>query len=549
MNTYLEEKVRGALKRLGIVDVGVVIEFPGELSHGDFATNAALVAAQIAGISPKELAVKIVEELGTLDHVSSIDIAGPGFINFTLSRDYFVQTVLSIDESWGRNKKPKVPARKVAVEYTSPNLFKPLHIGNLMANIVGETISRLIEWNGDEVRRVNYPSDIGLTVAKGVWGVLTNKYDPSNITEWGLAYRDGSTAYEDNAEAKKEIDAINKKLYEGDPELTAIREKGIATSLARIRELCRILGTKFDLEFFESEVGETGRAVVRENIGNIFEESDKAIIFPGEKYGLHTRVFVNSLGLPTYEAKDLALSKLKYDTFPFDQSIVVTGGEQKEYFKVIIKAIELVYPVLQGKLSHIGIGFLTLTTGKMSSRKGNVLTGESVLEGVRNETLAIMNARDFSGDKEKTADQIAVAAIKYSVLKQKTGKNIIFNQKASLSFEGDSGPYLQYSYTRAMSVLLKSEIVSEPIPTGDIPVIERVLPRFPQVVERATREFEPHYITTYLTEIASAFNSWYAQEKILGSEHEAYKLKLTEAFATTMKNGLWLLGIETPKQM
>lgn len=547
MQAFLKEKVVEALSALDIDGVNPIIEYPGDLSHGDFATNAALAAAKAAGMNPRELAAQLVEKLGDIENIEKIDIAGPGFINFHLMRGYFADVVNNVDEHWG--KGGFLSGKKFAVEYTSPNLFKPLHIGNLMANIVGETISRLVEWSGAEVKRMNYPSDIGLTVAKGVWGVMNKGYNPEDINDLGAAYRDGNTAYEEDENAKKEIDEINKKIYEGDTDLNTIRKKGIETSLARIRELCTILGTKFDYEFFESETGAVGRDIVEKHIGDAFENSDGAIVFPGEKYGLHTRVFINSLGLPTYEAKDLALSKMKFDAYPFDTAIIVTGTEQKEYFKVLFKAVGLVFSELEGKFVHIGNGFLTLTTGKMSSRKGNVLTGESVLDDVRTSALDVMEGRDLA-DEETIANQVAVAAIKYSVLKQATGKNVVFDKETSLSFEGDSGPYLQYSCARAKSILEKAGSEGSTDKTTDKTTeFERLLPRFPHVIERAGEEYEPHYVTTYLTELASSFNSWYAQEKIIGSPDEAYKLALTRAFAQTMKNGLWLLGIEAPEKM
>lgn len=544
------DRIRTALRQaahaLGI-ESEPVLEFPADIEHGDFATSLALAGAKVTGMKPLDLAQKIVSALGSIEGVAKIEIAGPGFINFTLSRDHIASVIESIDDSWGKGTYAK--DERTLIEYTSPNLFKPLHIGNLMANIVGESVSRLIEWGSANVKRVNYPSDIGLTVAKGVWGVLTKGYDPRNINELGLAYRDGSTAYEEDEEAKKEIDSINKRLYEGDPEVTPIREAGIETSLARIREICALLGTRFDIEIFESQAGEMGRDLVRENVGPIFKESDGAIIFPGEEYGLHTRVFVNSLGLPTYEAKDLALAKLKFDIVPFDRSITVTGAEQKEYFRVLIKAIELVFPQMAGKIVHIGNGFLSLTTGKMSSRKGNVLTGESVLEGVRERVLAIMQERHAGEDNSVIANQVAVAAIKYAVLKQRTGKNIIFDQEASLSFDGDSGPYLQYSYVRAKRVLEKAPSEGAGSAPSEATALERLIARFPAIVERAAIEYEPHYITNYLVDLASRFNSWYAAERIIGSPHEAYHLAVTRAFATTMKNGLWLIGIEAPERM
>jgi len=558
MHDVLKRHVAEALETAGITAGDFAVEFPADLAHGDYSTNVALVAAKGAGKSPREIAEVLVAALeGKIDGVERIEIAGPGFVNFYLSPGAVAAGVgIASDagSAWGADADRN--DELVMVEYTSPNLFKPLHIGNLMSNIVGETLARLTKARGADVLRVNYPSDIGLTVAKGVWGLQKGGYNPDDIADLGLAYRDGSTAYEENAEAKAEIDVINKKLYAGDADLNELRERGIATSKRHLAEICKTLGTEFDLEFFESQSGPVGYDIVRSRVGDVFEESDGAVIFRGEQYGLHTRVFINSADLPTYEAKDIGLMQLKRDAAPFDQSLTITAVEQNEYFKVLIKAAELVFPELVGKVAHVGYGFLTLPTGKMSSRKGNVITGESLIEDMREKALEKMKERELSDDeKREVADMVAVAAIKYGVLKQATGKNIVFDPEQSLSFEGDSGPYLQYTHVRAGAVLRKAEsegVAPSAASAPDTPSdLARHLVRFPEIVARAEREREPHHLTTYLTEIASLFNSFYAAEQIVNKEdpQSPYKVALTAAVATTLKNGLHLLGIKTPEKM
>jgi arginyl-tRNA synthetase len=382
---------------------------------------------------------------------------------------------------------------------------------------------------------------------------MTEHLDPKKIEDLGKAYVIGATAYEDNPKAKEEIDGINKKLYAGDLSLKEMYDTGRKTSLDRFEDLYKILGTRFDHYFFESETVALGKKLVQDGISRgILEKSDGAIIYRGEKHGLHTRVFITSQGTPTYEAKELGLVELKREQFPFDLAVTTIAVEQDGYFKVVEAAIAEFWPELKGRYIHVSHGMMQLAGGKMSSRKGNVVTGESLIEDMRNEARAKMADRELA-DKECVVDAVAVAAIKYSVLKQGTGKNIVFDPKESLSFEGDSGPYLQYSYVRARSVLEraesgKSKVESQKIPES-IPVFERLLPRFPDVVLRAAKEYEPHYVTTYLTELAGAFNSWYAGDKILGSSDEAYKLMLVRAFAHTMHNGLWLLGIQAPEKM
>jgi len=553
----LQRVLEGIVGGLG-ANVSINVEYPPEGTDADYASNAALAAAKELGKPPKEVAEDIKKglEAAQLPFVKEVSVAGPGFVNITLARGFFAQAIaraISEGEEWGRNANRE--GDKVMVEYTSPNLFKPLHVGNLMSNIIGESVARLIEAIGADVSRANYASDIGLSVAKGVWGLCNGSYDPKDISQLGKAYQEGAAAYEDNPEAMTAIDVINKALYEGsDAELSGLREQGIKTSLHHLMGLCHALGTeKFDVEIFESQSGPIGRDIVKEHISDgIFEESDGAIIFKGEKYGLHTRVFINSAGLPTYEAKDIGLVKLKVDAYPFDQSITVTGHEQKEYFKVVIKAIEAVFPKLRDKLLHIPYGLLNLPSGKMSSRKGNIITGESLLEDLEVRIEEKSKEREHKIPAE-TNKMVAVAAIKYIILKQGTGKDVIFDPEKSLSLEGDSGPYLQYAHVRAASILRKAaaeNIQADTSTPSELSHVERLLIRFPEIVERAASLYEPHYVAQYLTELSSAFNSWYTSTKVLdGTPEAAYKLALVDATRQTLKNGLYLLGIKAPEEM
>jgi arginyl-tRNA synthetase len=559
MEATLRTAINEAIKTLGLPEVKFAIEHPAELAHGDYACNVAMVLAKSAGKAPRVLADEIMTALeGRLPAVKKMEIAGPGFLNFYLSGDFFVEAldkVMAEGDKWGSNNSGQ--GEVVLVEYTSPNLFKPLHIGNLVGNIIGESLTRLFEFSGAEVKRLNYPSDIGPVVAKAVWGLRKTGGDATDILALGEAYRVGNEAYESDEVLKAEIDAINQTLYAGtDGELNALRDAGIKTSRERLAAICARLGTAFDAEIFESEVGALGVEVVKQHLGDIFVESDGALVYPGEKVGLHTRVFVNSKGLPTYEAKDLGNFTKKNEFFPnWTTSLVVTGNEQTEYFKVLYAALREVFSIPEEKkLEHIGTGFLTLTTGKMSSRKGNVLTGESLLEDMEEEARE-KAAEARTSDIEKLTSQVAVAALKYQILRQATGTNIVFDKEKALSFEGDSGPYLQYTYARIGSVAKKAMdlgIVPSTAVAPAVPYeIERTLYRFPEVVEEALSERSPHKVTTYITELAGAFNTFYGQEKIADASDNlaSYKLALALAVQKTIKNGLWLLGVEAPEEM
>lgn len=514
MKGRIEQALREALGS----DVAFVVERPRSMAHGDYATNAALVAK----LDAQELADKL-----HIDGVEKIEVVGK-FINFFLTHEVLAPKAPEI---------PKPHAGKVVlVEYTSPNLFKPLHIGNLIGNILGESIARLYEATGADVKRLNYPSDIGLTIAKGVWGLQKQALDPGDIVQLGQAYVAGNEAYESGA-AKDEIDAINKALYEdSNPEWSDLRRKGIATSLTHLHELCARLGTSgFDKEFFESQSGPLGQAIVKENVGKVFEVSEGATIYQGE----HTRVFLNSQGLPTYEAKEVGLFELKSDAYPdFDVSVTVTGKEQTDFFRVVFDAIRKLFPdKTAGKvLKHIPTSFLKLTTGKMSSRLGNTISGESLLADL---TAAARERED-----------VAVGALKYAILKSGSNRDIIFDPEKSLSLEGDSGPYVQYALVRARSLLRKAKdaaVVDTEPAVGDV---ERLLIHFPEAVARAARDMEPHHVTTYLTELAGAFNHWYATERMIDEGKVAKHTRaLVEAVEQTMSQGLHVLGIPAPEEM
>jgi arginyl-tRNA synthetase len=542
----IQQALSDALQENGvfIAPQDVPLEFPAELSHGDYASGVALKAAKGASLNPRDLAQKLVETIVSIDGVSKIEIAGPGFINFHLAPPALADSIKTAIETdmWGANSD--LAGKKILVEYTDPNPFKEFHIGHLMSNAIGESISRLLQFSGAEVKRANYQGDVGPHVAKAIWGKMQKPE-----LAWGAAYAYGSQQYETN---KEEIDTINAKVYDrSDAQINPLYDAGRKESLEHFEQLYGILGTKFDFYFFESETAPKGTEIVKAH-PEVFEQSDGAVVYKGEQDGLHTRVFITSKGLPTYEAKDLGLAELKTEKWPFDISVTVTAQEQADYFAVVLAAMKKVLPEIAAKIQHVSHGMMRLTSGKMSSRSGDVITGESLLNDLI-EQAKIRAAESRADDKEKLAQDVAVAAIKYQILKQASGKDIIFEKERALSLEGDSGPYLQYAHARTRAILEKAK-EQNVAPQIDVNVapneLSRLLHRFPEIVERAAELYEPHILTTYLLEIASAFNSWYANEQILdGTSAAAQKVALTAAVARTLKNGLWILGIPAPEKM
>ncbi len=565
----IKASINKALQNLGIQAGAIVLEHPADLNNGDYSTNVAMAYAKQAGMNPRELAEKIVEILRQDQgefHVREIQVAGAGFINFYLSREFFTNAIgeiLNKGSEWGKSEISK--GKKIMVEYTDPNPFKPFHIGHLMTNAIGESVARIVEFSGATTVRANYQGDVGMHVAKAIYGMYkagspaNESASASVLAQYiGDCYAQGSDAYDNDENAKKEIEALNKKVYDrSDVEVNKIYDWGREVTLEAFEEIYKILGTKFVHYFFESVMAPIGEKIVRDNIPNVFEESDGAIVFKAENYDpkLHTRVFITSLGIPLYETKEIGLTITKFEKEQdLDLSIVVTAIEQGEYMKVVAKAISLIHPEYEARMKHITHGMMRLTSGKMSSRKGNIITGESLLHDSIDTVYEKMTERELSDEEKKNiAEVVGVSALKYSILRSSLGSDIIYDSEKSISFEGDSGPYLQYTAVRANAILGKAGLNNFDTHNSpaEVTVLEKMLYQFPEVVVRAYTELEPHHIATYATELASSFNSFYGNTHILNDENEykAYHLALVSAFHTTMQNALYLLGIQTPNKM
>ncbi len=518
------------------------------IGRGDLAIRRPLLAfgdyAVFGGAEAEDLVVKLRQELG--DAAAKVEVAN-GFVNITLSNAAIAFAIAGANakgNEWGRGTASA--GQRVMIEYSNPNAFKELHVGHLVGTIVGEALSRLIENEGATVARDTFGGDVGPNVAKALWGLKRSGItEPMNAAELGKAYAEGAKAYEEDVEAKAEIDALNQALYAGtDQGLMDLWHRGREVSMEEFRRIWKLLGTHFDYEFFDSDTVENGIRLVRDGLEKgIFEKSDGAVIYDGEGKGVHTMVFITSHDTPTYEAKDIGLAFLREERWPSDEVIIITGNEQAGRFKTVLAALAELAPLIAKKTTHVTTGFLKLASGKMSSREGNIITVADFITDI------VEKAMEKNPDL-LIAQQVAIGAIKYMVLRQSPGQDIIFDPEKSLSLEGDSGPYLQYALVRAKKILTYGATGDGGTETPPVPYnIERLIIHFPEVVARATRMRSPSTLVTYLTELAGEWNSFYASEQVLGSPEEAYKQRVARAFANTMSNGLTLLGIPTPERM
>ncbi|MEK7615938.1 MAG: arginine--tRNA ligase [Patescibacteria group bacterium] len=479
----------------------------------EFGDYAVFVGKEAQALSEKLKAQSIPE-------IEKIEVKGQ-YINFFLSSAY-VQQQLYSDFAFD----PYLKDKTIIVEYTDPNPFKLFHIGHLMSNAIGESIARLYEASGAKVIRVTWQGDVGMHIAKAVWA--------------DGDYAAGAKAFDEDPKAKQEIEAINKKIYDrSDLEINKRYDEGRKASLEYFEKEYERLGSKFDRYFFESEEGPKGLALVKAH-PEVFVPSEGAIVFHGE----HTRVFVNSQGLPTYEAKELGLNQEKFKLYHPDLSVIVTGNEIKEYFHVLMEAMKLVMPDVAEKTRHVPHGMLRLPTGKMSSRTGDVITADELIEEVREKTKS---------------EEVATGAIKYAILKQGIGNDIIFDREKSIAVHGDTGVYLQYTYARLISILTKSGISNFQFPISneflneknELNIIKHLI-EFPDAVREATERIAPNIMALYCYELANLANRYYEEVRILDDINEDRKqarLVLVRTVADILKRGLGLLGIAAPERI
>lgn len=566
ISDILTQSIQKAAKSLGLPDSDIELEHPSNKEHGDFSTNCALVLhsknTEAAG-SPRELAQELVSQLtkDTLlkEYVSNIEIAGPGFINFYLTTDYLTKQA----EAFSNGTYDVEPYylgehKKVIFEYAHFNTHKAVHIGHIRNIALGESLSRIYEALGNDVVRLSYGGDVGMHIAKCLYGLKMLNKSPKTLDEktklLAKAYAVGNNAYEDDKEAREEIIQINKAIYAKEPE---VRKKWLETkewSLEQFEEIYDRMHTAFDRAYYESEVYERGLELSQEALDKgILKKSDGAVVFDGEQYSIHTRVFITSEGNPTYEGKELGIAEIETTKYgSIDKIIHVVAPEQASFFDVTFKVEELMNPKrYKNKQYHFAYGYVRLTSGKMSSRKGTIVMGQWLLDEVKKRVLNEFDTSDVA------AETIAVGAVKYSMLKIDPKQEIAFDIDQSIALDGNSGPYLQYTYARAQSVLSKADSKKQQVVvknyafnTHELSLI-RMLYKYPEVVHEAGKSLSPNIVCNFLFDLSQTFNLFYQKAPILKAEdnQKTMRLLLTKATATVLHEGLDLLGIKTLERM
>lgn len=546
MKQELEQHIAALVQELFATDVQVDLTRPDE-QFGDYTTNIALQLAGKLGKNPHEIATTLQERLKQDERCAAVDVAGPGFLNIRLTEIGLTQGASLVVPAVRGNQT-------IVIETNNPNPFKAMHIGHAFNAIIADTIANLIDASGAHTYRVSYHGDVGLHVGKSMFSLL--KYvqgDPAKLNEipdaernsfMSRMYAEGALAYKEDAGAKSAIDELAKQSFTRQERVYAqVYDTCKAWSFEQIDAIVQRLGNKPIVQrFLESDADERGVPIVKRNVPNVFQESEGALVFPGSKYGSFDNVYVNSRGLGLYGARDLGLMQLKNEQYHPGKSYIVTAEEQKDYFKGVIAAAGLCMPELAGVTVNISTGTVKLTTGKMSSRTGDVVEIAWLFDQVAH---AI---RVRGGDP---TDNVIAGALRYQFLKVRIGSDVVFDVEDAVSLQGNSGPYLQYAYARAKSVLEKSTMQPAELTglTADERSLLRKITEYSEIVERAVTELMPHHICTYLYELAQKFNQFYEHNRVVGDEREAVRTKLVQTYADTLKHGLELLGINAPEHM
>jgi arginyl-tRNA synthetase len=560
-----------------------------------FGTNACFQAAAMEARSGMEVNVKqraqdiasmLVEDLQGLSGFAHLE-AESGYLNLYIEPAAYARrvtsTVLSQAKDFGRGE---AKSERVMVEYAQPNTHHSFHIGHARNAMLGESLSRIVDFAGFETIRSSYPGDIGLGVITCMWAYqkFYKDQEPEGIHERGqwLAkiYTEGTslvTPQEDETEDEKAIreahDAERREMYKqwdaGETKVRELWRKTRQWSLDEFDEILDLLGIEMDVFFFESEVDEPAKEIVNELIqlgiaederpaGPVLVKIDERLGLDKEKY--RTSVILRSDGTTLYSTKDLALAKEKFEKYRVDRSVYVVDVRQSLHFQQVFKILELWGFTQAAKCHHLAYGFVTLPEGAMSARRGNVILFMDVLDEARRRVLEIIAEKnpDLPDDiRGEIAQIVGLGALTYSMLAVDNNKDIVFEWESALSFDGQSAPYIQNAHVRANSILNKVDGIPQDasfdyvLDTSEVELIE-LISQFPATVQKSALDYKPLHMATYAFELARAFHNFYHKVRVLQAEDDLIKearLLITAASRQTLANALYLLGIKAPDRM
>ncbi len=566
--------------------LGFDLEATGNTAFGDYTANVVLQGKgqEVKGKSPREYATDKVTKLQgdkeLAKFVDRIEVAGPGFINFWLKTDVLIKNLAEINKEKEEFGKSKTNTGKLAiVEYSSANIAKPFTIGHLRSTIIGDAVANLLEITGWEVLRDNHLGDWGTQFGKQIaaikyWGNIDKISESENpVKELVNLYVKFHEEAQKDSSLEDEAREWFAKLENGDSQAREIWQKCIEWSFKEFDRIYSILGIKFSNEFqngrglsesyFENRMTPVIEELKSTGLLTEGKEGAQLVFFKNEKYP--PAMILKKDGSSLYHTRDLATDKYRKEKYNPDLVINEVGLEQKLYFEQLFEMEYMLGWFKPGQRVHLGHGLVRFKDGKMSTRKGNVIWMEDVLNEAR------QRAEKLGSESTDLAKTVAIGALKYNDLKRDPKTEIVFDWNEILNMEGNSGPYLQYTVARCNSVILKAnnpitqstnkQINNRPDKLAAVikndnwmmsdqeQAVLRLLVHFSEVVEASALNYSPNLLCNYLYDLAQKFNTFYNADKIIGSDNEDFRLALTIGTAQILKNGLKLLGIESPDKM
>lgn len=526
-------------------EIGTLIEIPPSDSLGDYAFPCFILAEKLKK-NPNEISQEITKKLKPGKEIEKIEPVGP-YINFFVNKKALAEQIIKINQSYGEKKEKE----KILLEHTSVNPNASPHVGRTRNSLIGDSIKRILEFSGFKVETHYYINDVSKQVA-----MLALVFKPTdNFNDLLKKYIEISKKIEKNPEIEKKVFELLHKFEHKDKKTLALFKQIVDIAVKGQKNIFSELGIEFDYFDYESRYLESAKKVLKEleKTGRLFEDKEGRLVLqqkgtPVEK-SMRSPVLVltrqDKTGL--YPLRDLAYT---IDKGKKGRNIIVLGEDQKLYFEQLKQALILLKKTFPQPVFYSFV--LLQGKGKMSTRRGELVLLEDFLSEALKKAKLEISKRKTKGDARK----IAIAAIKYSMLRNENNKNITFSWDSALNFEGDSGPYLLYSYARASSILKKAKIKSKKSGKIKIPELEKAeinlikeMSKFPETLEKASQQLNPSLIANYSFHLAQIFNEFYHSCPVLNSEKEIFRLKLVQAFRIVMKNSLSLLGIEAIEEM
>lgn len=545
-----------------------LIEKPPDRKFGDFSLPCFVLCKK--GEKANEKAKALGGKLKKPKGITKIEVVGP-YINFFIDEtsltEKCIKKILKEKENYG---KRNIGANKrVMVEYSAPNANKPLHLGHLRNDCIGMAISNLFEFNGYKVIRANLVNDRGIHICQAM---LAYKKFGKNLTPKqagvkgdkfvGDFYVKFNEKVKENPALKDEAMEMLKKWEERDKETIKLWKKMRSWVLDGFKQTYKKFGSRFDYIFFESDYYDKARPLIEQGLKKgVFEKTKEgAIIARLKKYGLPDKTVLRADGTSIYITNDLALTKHKQEAFHLDKSIFCVASEQDLYFKQLFKILELLGFSWAKNCEHLSYGLVFLPEGKMKSREGKIIDADDLIASIQGLAEKEVKKRFKNLSKteiEKRAEAIALAAIKFAMLRIDHRKNFTFVPEQSISFEGESGPYLQYTYARAKSILRKAgkktfkKVDFSNLSEKREKELVKMLASYPGLVETALQKRNIHLLCHFLLGLAETFNTYYHETRVIGSgsDVESARLALVNAVSTVLKSGLLLLNIPVLEEM